>query len=137
MYGSYTYKPKYLEILGTTTKYEHVLQVPLVPPGVLTNNDSQCPTITMTIAMDTAWADRNDHDPSFGISDGKRFIGFIAVEHSTPSPCHLIEGDNVEDVLTLRKQDGSSHKLSSASKDYSSEIKIQIKPCEKCGILSH
>jgi len=31
----------------------------------------------MIIAMDTTWADASDHDPSFGISDGENFIGFI------------------------------------------------------------
>ena len=56
--GSYTYKPNYLEILAGIYN-QHVLQVQLVPPGVLTNDDddSKCVTVTMTIAMDTLWAD--------------------------------------------------------------------------------
>jgi len=65
MYGLYTYKPN---CLGATTECEHVLQVPLVPLGVLTSDYSHCPSITMTIAMDTMWADSRDHDPHFGIS---------------------------------------------------------------------
>ena len=53
IHGSYTYKPNYLEILAGTTDHQHVLQVPLVPLGVLTNDDSQSLTVTMKIAMDT------------------------------------------------------------------------------------
>jgi len=81
IHGSYTYKPNYLEILAGVL-FQLVLQVQLVPPGVLTNNDNECLTITMTIAMDTTWADSNDHDPHFGISDGERFIGFYVPDKS-------------------------------------------------------
>ena len=38
IHGSYTYKPNYLEILARITN-QYVLQVQLVPPGVLTNDD--------------------------------------------------------------------------------------------------
>ena len=77
IHGSYTYKSKYLEILPGIYNH-HVLQVQLAPPGVLTNgdDDSKYVTVTITISMDTVWADSNDHDSSFGISDGERFIGF-------------------------------------------------------------
>ena len=36
---------------------------------------TQCISVAMTIAMDTTLADSRDHDPSFGISDGKSFVG--------------------------------------------------------------
>ena len=62
IYGSYTYKPNYLEILAGTTN-EHVLQVQLIPPGVLTNDDHKCASVAMTIALDTSLADGRDHDP--------------------------------------------------------------------------
>ena len=100
IHGSYTYKPNYLEILAGTD-LQHVLQVQLVPPGVLTNDDSKCVTVTMTIAMDTVWADDSDHDPNCGISDGERFIGFRVMDkanYTIHSPCHLVEGDNAKDV---------------------------------------
>ena len=56
----------------------------------------------MTIAMDTALADSRDHDPSFGISDGESFIGFIISDqrnYNDSSPCKISEGDIVEGVL--------------------------------------
>ena len=62
IHGSYIYKPIYLEIFDGSTN-QHVLQVQLVPPGVLTNDDHKCVTVTMTIALDTVWADSRDHDP--------------------------------------------------------------------------
>ena len=133
IYGSYTYKLNYLEILAGISR-QHVLQIQLVPPGVLTSDDnSKCVTVTMTIAMDTVWADSTDHDPYFGISDGVRFIGFGVHNKGTTSPCYKAEGDNVNNVLTNRVYDSSSPKLSNPSQGYSSELKIQIKPCEKWG----
>ena len=133
IHGSYTYKPNYFEILAGIEN-QHVLQVPLVPPGVLTDNDdSKCVTVTMTIAMDTVWADSNDHDPSFGISDGERFIGFFIGDKGKTSPCYKVEGDNVNNVLTNSVHGRSDAKLSNLSQGYSSEVKIQIKPCEKWG----
>ena len=134
IHGSYTYKPNYLEILAGTD-LQHVLQVQLVSPSVLANDDGKCVTVTMTIAMDTVWADANDHDPHFGISDGERFIGFRVMDkanYAIHSPCHLVEGDNVKDVLTNRVFDSSSPRPNSLQ-GYSSEVKIQIKPCEKWG----
>ena len=135
IHGSYTYKPNYLEILAGTTNHQHVVQVQLVPPGVLTNDDNECISVTMTIAMDTTWADANDHDPSFGISDGEKFIGFITIDKqnfAAEPPCHSAEGDNVNNVLTNAIYDNSGPKPNSPQ-GYSSEIKIQIKPCEKWG----
>ena len=135
IHGSYTYKPNYLEILAGTTDHQHVLQVQLVPPGVLTNDDSQSLTVSMTVAMDTTWADAKDHDPSFGISDGEKFIGFIVVDNNnfaTLPPCYSAEGDNVNNILTNAAYDNSGPKLNSPQ-GYSSEVKIQIKPGEKWG----
>ena len=89
IHGSYTYKPNYLEILSGITN-QHVLQVQLVPPGVLTNNDHKCVTVTMTIALDTVWADSRDHDPFFGVSDGEKFVGFRVVDKGNYAgpPCY-------------------------------------------------
>ena len=135
IYGSCTYKPNCMEILAGTDHYQHVLQVQLVPPGVLTNDDSQSLTVTMTIAMNITWADANDHDPSFGISDGERVIGFIVVDkgnYANSPPCYSAEGDNVNDVLTNPAYDNSDPSPNSPQ-GYSSEVKIQIKPGEKWG----
>ncbi|XP_065892589.1 uncharacterized protein [Dysidea avara] len=132
IHGSYTYKPNYLEILAGISN-QHVLQVKLVPSGVLTNDDSKCVTVTMVIAMDTVWADANDHDPSFGISDGERFTGFHVPDNRGTNPCFKVEGDNVNNVFTNVVHDSSGAKLSNPLRGYSSEVKIQTKPCEKWG----
>ena len=89
----------------------------------------------MTIAMDTMWADANDHDPSFGISDGERFIGFHVPDNSGTSSCYKTEGDNVNNVLTNRAHSRAVLVLSNQilHKGYSSEVKIQTKPCDKWG----
>ena len=130
---SYTYKPNYLEIHAGTAHYQHVLQVQLVPPGVLTNDDSKCVTVTMMIAMDTVWADSRDHAPNFGISDGERFFGFVVPDKGATSPCYRTEGDNVNNVLTNNIHSSSGATLSNPSQGFSSEVTIQIKPCEKWG----
>ena len=114
IHGSYTYKLNYLEILVGIGS-QHVLQVQLVPPVVQTNDDHKCVTVTMTIAMDTVWADSNDHDPNFGISDGERFIGFHVPDNRVTSPCSKAEGDNVNNVFTNVVHDTSGAKLSNPS----------------------
>jgi len=49
-----------------------------VEPHVLTSTD--CISVTITIAMDTELADNADHDPIFGISYGKSFLGFLILD---------------------------------------------------------
>jgi len=101
IHGSYTYKPNCLEILAGTAQ-QHVLQVQLVPPGTLTNDDRKCVSVTMTIALDTVWANGRDHDPFFGVGDGEKFLGFRVVDkvnYAAAPPCYLTEGDNINDVL--------------------------------------
>ena len=134
IHGSYTYKPDYLEILAGSAN-QHVLQVQLVPPGALTNDDHKCATVTMTIALDTVWADSRDHDPFFGVSDGEKIVGFRVVDkgnYAAGPPCYLTEADNINNVLANAVYNTAGPKPNSP-KGYSSEVKIQIKPCEKWG----
>jgi len=129
--GPYSLNHQYLEFLPSTVAYQQLLQVQLVEPHVLTSTD--CISVTITIAMDTALADSADHDPSFGISDGKSFIGFLIPDknnYGTISPCRSFEGDNVDDVLKNTKVDGTSLVT---SRLYSSEVKLQIRPAEQWG----
>ena len=72
--GPHSLNPQYLEFLPSTVARQQILQVQLVAPNVLTS--TQCISVTLTIAMDTALADGRDHDPSFGTNDGKSFVGF-------------------------------------------------------------
>ena len=83
----------------------------------------------MTFAVDIKYASSNDHDPSVGISDGRSFIGFIAHDRVS-SPCDHYEGDSNTNVLqNVNRISGPAV----ASRRYSSEIKIQIRPVEQWG----
>ena len=130
--GSHSLNPQYLEILSATVDlFQLRLQVQLVPPNILTS--THCISVTMTIAMDTGLADGGDHDPLFGISDGRSFVGFHIPDNGnypTLSPCFSFEGDKDTGVLTNRSL-GSGPLVTSRS--YSSEVKLQIRPTEQWG----
>ena len=99
--GLYSLNPRYLQLLSSTTDYQQRLQVQLVAPHILTVTDYL--SVTVTVAMDTTLADIRDHDPFFGISDGKSFVGFHVPDrgnyHNHP-PCYPFEGDNVNGILS-------------------------------------
>ena len=84
--------------------------------------------------MDTVLADSRDHDPLFGISDGKSFIGYVISDHRNyhdSSPCTKSEGDIVDGVLTdISWGDGTALVN---SRSYSSEVELQIRPTELWG----
>ena len=87
----------------------------------------------MTVALDITIADSNDHDPVFGISDGVSFIGFIAHDkgkYPSISPCFKLEG-KIATTMLENVQKGTGPKV--ASRKYSSEMKMLIKPTEKWG----
>ena len=80
--------------------------------------------------MDTTLADSSDHDVILGISDGISFVGFIAFDnHHVRSPCFKFEGMVVENTIQ-KEREGSGPVL---AYNYSSEIKVRIKPNEKWG----
>ena len=129
--GLHSLNPQYLEFLPSTVARQQILEVQLVAPNVLTS--TQCISVTLTIAMDTALADGGDHDPSFGISNGNSFVGFqISDKANYPdvSPCFYHEGDNANGVLTNGKS-GIGPLVTSRS--YSSEVKLHIRPTEQWG----
>ena len=52
--------------------------------------------------MDIELANDGDRDPSFGISDGKSFVGFIVYNKSNyhdHSPCRHVEGETTDGLL--------------------------------------
>ena len=129
--GPYALNSTYLEILPTTIHYLRALQVQLVAPDVLTTIDSV--SVTITIAMDTALPNTRDHDPTFGISDGNSFLGFIASDignYRDISPCIAMEGNSVNSTLQNRT---ISNAPLVRSRKYSSEIKLQFRPTEQWG----
>ena len=112
-------------------QFERMLRQQLVPPNVLSSTDSVA--ITITIAMDTQVANSADHDLQIGISDGASFVGFVAPDkdnYPSISPCVLREADISTGIL--QNGAGGSGPLV-ASRRYSGEIRIQIKPTEKWG----
>ena len=112
-------------------QFEQMLRQQLVPPNVLSSTDSVA--ITITIAMDTQVANSGDHDLQIGISDGASFVGFIVQDkHNYPntSPCRLEEADISTGIL--QNIAGGSGPLV-ASRRYSGEINIHIRPTEKWG----
>jgi len=132
--GSYTVGPDYLQILSSTTTYQRVIRVQLVPPKALSKDDEV--TATITVAMDTVWADATDHDPIFGISDGNSFVGFITPDnnvYSSSPPCYRAEGRSLDDRLSSVSTSISGISKPTGAKSYSSEVKMHIKPTEKWG----
>ena len=128
----FTVHSKYLEIPAGKKGFERLIQAELIAPNTLKTTDDV--VVTLTIAMDTALADSNDHDPTFGISDGTSFIGFQVVDkdnYPSHSPCYNIEGDVTNTNLINRVRDITSPKVN--SRYYSSEIIIQIKPNDRWG----
>ena len=81
--------------------------------------------------MDTTLADSRDHDPLFGISDGESFVGYAIPYQGNyygSSPCFNIEGDIINGVLTNIPSFIDPNSIVT-SRSYSSEVKLQIRPC--------
>ena len=126
----FTVYPKYLEIPAGTHD-ERLIQAELIAPNILTTIDSVA--VTLTIAMDTILAN-GDHDPIFGLSDGTFFVGFIVVDkgnYGAHTPCDNIEGDITKTSFNNKVRDFTGIKVS--SREYSSEITMQIKPNDQWG----
>ena len=86
--------------------------------------------------MNTTLADSNDHDPVIGVSDGMSFVGFQAHDkdnYGSWSPCVHAEGLAEGDDTKLQNIHRVNPTPFVASQHYSSEIKIQIRTCEKWG----
>ena len=128
--GPFTLYPQYYEIPASTVANQQTLQLQLISPGILSSTDGI--SVTITVAMDTEVA-QGDHDPRFGISDGKSFIGFQIPDkgnYNSLSPCYGDEADIVNKIFTNQKT-GSGPLV--VSRNYSSEIKLQIRPKERWG----
>ena len=128
----FTVYPKYLEIPAGKVLHERLIQAELIAPNILTATDSVA--VKLTIAMDTVLAKSSDHDPVFGISDGTSFIGFMAVDkgnYGGQTPCYSSEGDATNTYLNNVVTTSTGTTVN--SRDYSSEITIQIKPNDQWG----
>ena len=131
--GDHQLTEAYYEILPTTgATYQRALRVPLLPPKILSSNDSI--TVVMIVAMDTTIATTDDHDATFGISDEKSFIGFQAVDvnnYPTSPPCFSVNADvGVATIENIKL--GNTGPLTDST-HFPSVIKIQLKPSEQWG----
>ena len=125
--GPHALYPQYVDFLPVTgAGGQRFLQLQLVPPNILTSSDSV--TVTITIAVDNILASSEDHDPSFGISDGTSFVGFVTNDRHS-QVCRHFEGTSGLTLTSTHIVDGPTV----TSGRYSSEIKIQIRPTEKWG----
>ena len=126
--GPHALYPQYIEFPPVTGEmHQQLLKLQLIPPNLLRSTDTV--TVKITAAMDTEIPAKADHDPYFGVSDGKSFVGFITHD-KTSTPCNLHEGFSGRVLTDTRHVFGST---TVASRRYSSEINIQIRPAEKWG----
>ena len=121
------YPQLYFVILPNTGRqaWQRTIQVQLVAPNILTSTDIV--TVTVTVAVGVSYANSNHHNCSFGISDGKYFIGAYAPERNT-YPYRIREGNSDTAILTHHNEINGPLVTSGR---YSSEIKIQLKLVEQ------
>ena len=128
----FTAYPKYLEFLSGGRLDERLIQVELIAPNILIATDNV--VVTLIVAMDTVLADSSDHDPRIGISDRTSFVGFSVLDiynYNNVPPCFSVEGTSTDGLLHSRRNDRAGIRVS--SRNYSSEITIQIKPNDHWG----
>ena len=113
---------KFFQTLEYHTR-EHCNQ--LVACIILTSTDSV--TVTVTVAVDVSYASSNDRDPSIGISDGLSFICAFEADRQS-NPCDIRDGNSNTAIIT---QINCIIGLTATSQQYSSEIKILLKPAEQ------
>ncbi|XP_078352196.1 uncharacterized protein LOC144636860 [Oculina patagonica] len=80
--------------LSAPSTYYRLMIVPLIPPGVIDTNANL--VIKMAVALETTFG-QGESDPSFGVSDGQRFIGWMTMDknnYKDHAPCRGIEGSS-------------------------------------------
>lgn len=103
----------------------------MVPPNVLAYLDDY--TVSIILALDTTIAVTNDHDPIFGISNMKVFMGFSTINFDKMKrygPCPSIAGVVGTSALQGVQWWPSPYVNST---HYSSELKMYLRPSEYWG----
>ncbi len=83
-----------LTFLSAPSNHYRLMIVPLIPPGVIDGNANL--VVKISVGLETTYG-AADTDPSFGVSDGQRFIGVITLDktnYNTDAPCRGIEGSS-------------------------------------------
>ncbi|KAL9987410.1 hypothetical protein ACROYT_G001711 [Oculina patagonica] len=84
--------PRLLTFLSAPSNHYRLMIVPLIPPGVIDTNANL--VVKMAVGLETTFASA-DSDPSFGVSDGQRFIGVFTADktnYNDHAPCFGYEG---------------------------------------------
>ena len=105
--------------------------VPLIPPGVIDTNAKL--VVKMAVALETTFGGA-DSDPSFGVSDGHRFIGVLTTDkanYNDHAPCFGYEGASGT-TLTNTFRDPTLPKPSE-SQYYPGRFKIQLSLSDRWG----
>ena len=87
-----TLTPRLLAFLSAPSTFYRLMIVPLIPPGGIGKNAKL--VVKMAVGVETKFGSA-DSDPSFGISDGDRFIGMHTLDknnYASYAPCRGIEG---------------------------------------------
>ena len=123
--------PRLLTFLSAPSDNYRLMIVPLIPPGVIHTNANL--VVKMAVGLDTKFG-KTDSDPSFGVSDGHRFIGMLTTDktnYKDHAPCFGIEGPSAK-TLSNPFRDPNLPKPSEAQY-YPGRFEIQLSLSDRWG----
>ncbi|KAL9987409.1 hypothetical protein ACROYT_G001710 [Oculina patagonica] len=123
--------PRLLTFLSAPSNFYRLMIVPLIPPGVIDTNANL--VVKMAVGLETTFGSA-DSDPSFGVSDGQRYIGVIThdkTNYNTDAPCRGFEGSSGT-TLNDQQLDGSLPKPSEIQY-YPGRFEIQLSLSDRWG----
>ena len=121
--------PRLLTFLSAPSKFYRLMIVPLIPPGVIHTNTKL--VVRMAVGLETKYGSA-DSDPSFVISDGRRFIGVITLDktnYASSAPCRGIDGPSGKTMT--RHTDATLPKPSESY--YPGRFEIQLSLSDRWG----
>ena len=121
--------PRLLTFLSAPSSYYRLMIVPLIPPGVIHTNAKL--VVKMAVGLETTFG-QGESDPSFVISDGRRFIGMLTVDknnYASSAPCFGIEASSGETMT--RHTDAALPKTSESY--YPGRFEIQLSLSDRWG----
>ncbi|XP_078364697.1 uncharacterized protein LOC144649113 [Oculina patagonica] len=122
--------PRLLTFLSAPSTYYRLMIVPLIPPGVIDTNAKL--VVKMVVGLETTFG-QGESDPSFGVSDGHRFIGVMTMDKNNyidHAPCLGYEGSSGT-TLGSRYRDATLPKPSESY--YPGRFEIQLSLSDRWG----
>ena len=104
--------------------------VPLIPPGVIDHNAKL--VVKMAVGLETSFG-QGESDPSFGISDGHRFVGMLTLDknnYRSAAPCVGAEGPSGN---TMTRHNDAWLPKPSESAYYPGRFEIQLSLSDRWG----